>query len=279
MATPSGVKRAAPEGAQPVAAERPAGAPEGPDPTRRLVPRVQAGPAYRPPRRVPYWLVTIVMRVMVNCYLRVRVDGRDHLPSGPALLAFTHGSWLDPFVLVAALPARPDLLFYGPREADMRVGTRNRLMTWSGRAIPFKPDGSDARPSAHLLVAALDAGAHVAIAPEGRIHASEREVLPLASGAAWSALHAGVPIVPIGTTGLGWLRFGRTVRVRIGQPIPARGRPTRASVDALTAELRHALLELVADGRNEPPPGPIGRWLTELFNDWPEGARPDIPPD
>jgi hypothetical protein len=33
------------------------------------------------------------------------------------------------------------------------------------------------------------------------------------------------------------------------------------------------LLELVADAPELTVPGPFGRWLTELFNDWPEGSR------
>ena len=28
-----------------------------------------------------------------------------------------------------------------------------------------------------------------------------------------------------------------------------------------------------ADRPDFRPPGPVGRWLTEVFNDWPEGSR------
>ena len=30
---------------------------------------------------------------------------------------------------------------------------------------------------------------------------------------------------------------------------------------------------LVADAPEVPQPGPVGRWVTERFNDWPEGSR------
>ena len=93
---------------------------------------------------------------------------------------------------------------------------------------------------------------------------------------AFFALRAGVPIVPIGITGTGWLRLGKRVRVRVGAPIAPAGRPTRDAVDALTQEIRASLLALVSDGRDELPPGPLGRWVTELFNDWPEGRRPSL---
>ena len=32
----------------------------------------------------------------------------------------------------------------------------------------------------------------------------------------------------------------------------------------------------VADHPDYPPPGPFGRWLTEVFNEWPEGSRPPV---
>ncbi len=47
-------------------------------------------------------------------------------------------------------------------------------------------------------------------------------------------------------------------------------------MDDLTRRTSDALLQMVADAPDRPPPGRLGRWLTELFNDWPEGARPEI---
>ena len=51
------------------------------------------------------------------------------------------------------------------------------------------------------------------------------------------------------------------------------GRPTREAVDEATAALWLALHGLVGDAPALAPPGRFGRWLTELFNDWPEGSR------
>lgn len=227
--------------------------------------------------RVRYWFSTIVARVAVGAYLRLRVEGRERLPEGPALLCFNHQSWVDPFVLVAALPSRPDLLFFGPREADMRVGRKNRLIAWSHRGVPFRPDKRGLVEVARRVDALFARDGRLAIAPEGRIHAGERVVLPFDDGAAYFAARAGVPIVPIAILGVSWLRFGGTVRVRVGEPIPVPpGRATRDSVKALTVATRRALLDLVADGRDREPPGPVGRWLTEVFQDWPEGSRPPI---
>jgi 1-acyl-sn-glycerol-3-phosphate acyltransferase len=227
--------------------------------------------------RFRYWFSTIAMRVTVGAYLRLRVEGREHLPDGPALLCFNHQSWVDPFVVIAALPARPDLLFFGPKEADMRVGRKNRLIAWSQRGIPFRPDKRGLVEVARRVDSFFAQGGRLAIAPEGRIHAGERVVLPFDDGAAYFAVRAGVPVVPIGILGVSWLRFGGTVRVRIGEPIPVvPGRATRDAVEAMTDATYRALLDLVADGRDREPPGPFGRWFTEVFQDWPEGSRPPI---
>ena len=146
--------------------------------------------AYARPRRFPYWFVALGLKVLVPAWLRIRVEGLDRLPDGPAILCFNHQDWIDPFVMVAALPARPDLVFFGPKEEDMSVGFINRLITWAGRGIPFNPAQTDLLATTRSVQAALDAGVRVAIAPEGRIHAGEQALLPLSEGVAFFALRA-----------------------------------------------------------------------------------------
>ncbi len=73
--------------------------------------------------------------------------------------------------------------------------------------------------------------------------------------------------------GTSWLAFGRRIRVRVGEPIQPVGRPSRDVVDALTGRCHDALAALVRDQPELAAPGPFGRWLTELFNEWPEGSR------
>lgn len=227
--------------------------------------------------RIRYWLTTFVVRLLTGAYLRVRVEGLERLPAGPVLICYNHQSWADPFVLVLALPARPDLLIFGPKETDMRVGAKNRLMTLSQRGVSVRPDKRGLIEVARRVDAHFARGGRLAIAPEGRIHAGERVLLPFEEGAAFFAVRAGVPVVPVAIHGMGWLRFGGTVRVRIGEPLPVvHGRATRDAVAAMTAAAHQALVDLVVDGRDREPPGPFGRWITEVFQDWPEGSRPPI---
>ncbi len=232
------------------------------------------GPSIHPIRRtVRYWVSRIVVAGLVRAYLRVRLDGRERLPAGSAIYCFNHMSWSDPFVLMTVLPFRPRLWFFGPKEEDMAVGGRNRIMTWTGTAIPYKPGKNDLLDVTRHVGAVIATGAVVAIAGEGRIHLRESDLLPLSEGAAYFALRSGVPLVPVAIAGTSWLRLGGRVRVRIGTPIQAEGRPTREAVAALTARAWQDLHDLVGDAPDLSEPGPVGRWITERFNDWPEGSR------
>ena len=228
-------------------------------------------PAWR--RTLRYWIARIAVAILVRAYLRVRIEGRERLAAEPAIYCFNHLGWADPFVLMAVLPFRPRLYFFGPKEEDMGVGARNRVMVWTGTPIPFRPEKDDLLRTTRRVHAVLTGGAVMAIAGEGRIHASESELWPLSEGTAYFALRSGVPIVPIAINGTSWLRFRGRIRVRVGEPQSAGGRPDREVVDGLTLRTWAALHAMVRDAPEVAEPGRFGRWLTERFNEWPEGSR------
>ncbi len=236
-----------------------------------------------PPR--PLWryrLIGRVLRILTRTYSRLILEGAELLPSGASIICFSHQNWADPFFVISALPAAPRTHFFGPEQSDMSRGVRNRLMRWGGVAVPYRPGGRGLLAATRRVEDLLAAGDFVAIAGEGRIHSGESVILPLLEGPAYMALRSGVPLVPVAVNGTSWLGFRRRVRVRIGRPIMPVGetprRPRAETVQALSAEARASLLLLVADFPDPPRSRWIGGRLTELFNDWPEGARPPVPP-
>jgi len=51
------------------------------------------------------------------------------------------------------------------------------------------------------------------------------------------------------------------------------GRPDRQAVEAMTATLASRLRTLVADAPVPERSGRLARWMTDRFNEWPEGSH------
>jgi 1-acyl-sn-glycerol-3-phosphate acyltransferase len=236
-------------------------------------------PPLVPPGRLRYTFIRYGLRFFISLYQRVRVEGADILPTDTNyLVCFNHPGWLDPMVMVAYWPdPRRWVYIFGPKEADMQVGGKNRITRWSRIAVPFRPSKDDLIDTTRRAVRVIKAGFVLAVAGEGRLSDLESEVLPLQDGPAYFALRAGVPIVPAVLIGTRWIRFRGRVTLRIGRPIGLAGRRAdREGIDSLTAELQPAMQALLAGVTDASPPGRFGRWLTDVFND-----RPwlDEPPD
>jgi 1-acyl-sn-glycerol-3-phosphate acyltransferase len=241
----------------------------------RLEDQAPLRPAWR------YRVTRLAAAILAHAYTGCWAEGRSNIPRRPVVLCFSHQNWADPAYVLAALPARPCCHFFGPEQEDMRRGVRNRLMRWAGIAVPYQPGRRGLVAATRRAEELLRRGDSVAIAGEGRIHAGEAVILPLLEGPAYLALRAGVPLVPVAINGTSWLGFRRRVRVRIGQPIDAEGSSDEhvdpAAVAALTARTREDLLLLTAGFPDPPKSRWLGGWLTELFNEWPEGVRPQPP--
>jgi 1-acyl-sn-glycerol-3-phosphate acyltransferase len=190
------------------------------------------------------WTVAFGSRLV----FRMRIQGREHLPStGGYVLAPSHRSMMDiPFVAWLT----PRRLRYMGKVSLFEIPVLGRLFRILG-GFPVQRDGTD-RKALRESIGMLQDGEILLVYPEGtRQHGPKIE--PLQPGAAYLAIRAGVPIVPVGVAGSEEIlrshgtkipRLGR-VAVVVGPPIvppPLRSAVVpRAEVDALTARLHDAL--------------------------------------
>jgi hypothetical protein len=122
---------ASPRGlAQARAAERPR--------RRRRPPEANASVLYRLLRVVGRFVIFVVFR------FRIRTSGQEHLPAdGYLLVAAAHRGWMDPFVVMHAIPAVPRAWFLGSGPSTFTTRWRERLIHRVGGLLPV------ARPGRH----------------------------------------------------------------------------------------------------------------------------------
>jgi 1-acyl-sn-glycerol-3-phosphate acyltransferase len=195
-----------------------------------------------------YRLVRFLVAGGSRIVFRVPIVGRERVPTtGGYVLAPSHRSMMDiPFAGLVT-PRRVRFMGKAPLFRVPLLGAAFRALG----GFPVARDGTD-RKAVRDSVAMLTAGEVLVVYPEGtRQHGPK--IQPLQPGAAYLALRAGVPIVPVGIAGTEEIfrshgtripRFGR-VAIVIGPCIDPPPRTTaavpRAEVEALTAELAERL--------------------------------------
>lgn len=202
-----------------------------------------------------YRFVRALARCVVLAQMRLRVHYAERVPrSGGVLLVSNHLGLTDPLAIGARLPR------------EMRMLGKTELFGWlfvgwaarRARAIPIRRGESD-RQALGTLLRMLRDGECVLIFPEGTYaYAPDPPaMLPLKTGAAWLALRAGVPVVPVGIWGTervwhpsrGWRLWHRPrVEVVFGEPYtpaPPAGLPTRAAFDAATEDMARRIAALL----------------------------------
>ncbi len=176
------------------------------------------------------------------------VVGENAIPPGPVVIAANHFSHVDPFV--AAVAAERPTRFLGVDELFGRSRFFDALTYYLG-VIPM-PRGTVPLQSMRTALNHLGTGGGVTLFPEGRRVSAWGESPPK-QGAAWLAMRARCPLIPMALWGTGEamgledLKLRRhPVRIAIGAPMyPAqyedRGAMTDAWYDWMTRAL--ALLD------------------------------------
>ncbi|MEX0743466.1 MAG: 1-acyl-sn-glycerol-3-phosphate acyltransferase [Actinomycetota bacterium] len=177
-------------------------------------------------------------------WFRLRVEGAGHLPEhGPAVVAMNHESALDIPLVVAA--SRRRITFMAKKELF-----KNGFASWSLHSLgAFRVDRDRFDLVAvQRALAVLQRGDVLGMYPEGT--RSPGQLLPFLHGAAWLALHAGVPLVPCSISGTE--HAGRAtspgrvpVRIRFHEAIAVERSDDpaerRRRAEQLTARLREAI--------------------------------------
>jgi 1-acyl-sn-glycerol-3-phosphate acyltransferase len=185
------------------------------------------------------WARTTLWGARVICGIRFTVEGRENLPEGAALIASRHESAFDTFVWLLLVPH----CAYVVKMELVRIPLLGPLMPLAGMIPVERTAGAAAlRRLAADVGAALAADRQVVIFPEGTRMPHEAPVV-LQPGIVLLAARTGAPVVPVATdSGRLWGRrafrkYPGTVRIRIGQPIPA-GLPRPEFMAQLAANLR-----------------------------------------
>jgi 1-acyl-sn-glycerol-3-phosphate acyltransferase len=179
---------------------------------------------------------------------RVTVVGAEHLAAhAAAVYASNHTSYMDTPVIFASLPfqfrilAKKDLWrwafigWYLNRSGQIPIDTENTHATLSSL-------GAGART--------LRAGMPLFVFPEGG-RTTTGTMQPFLSGAAYLAIRAQVPLVPLALSGVYELLpihthhfFPGEVTLHVGEPIVTKGMTVRQT-EALTEQLRGAIVAML----------------------------------
>lgn len=214
-------------------------------------------------------LLLLLGRVVFG--LKFEFRGLERAPRGEPLLVAgaPHRNWIDPFLIVMALPAVPRVYFLGSAEGMFNKWWKRLVIAILGGAVPVSTARQLNREALQTALDLLAADNHLGLFPEGwgQEQQPPDEVQPIQRGVAFLAARSGRRILPVGLAGTQELWRGKTLRVCIGAPLPGLPpKPARADEQALLDQLRTSLRSL----QPPLPPEPLdGRkpwpWLTRLL--------------
>ena len=213
---------------------------------------------------------------------RIETSGREHLPGGGYfLVGAAHRGWMDPFVVLHALPVEPRAWFLGSAPSTFTSRWRELLIHRVGGLLPVWRGGVGVDQHVAAARAVVANGAVFVQMPEGTVSGPPGRLGPFRTGWALIALRARAPIVPFAMAGTEELHLGKRMASRILPPtsvaellgpawdgsLPAEGSRDELALarrlsDALAAMLGPVVEEL--HPRTIHPPGRPKRFARRL---------------
>jgi hypothetical protein len=236
-----------------------------------------------------YRLLRLVARFMLFGVFRFRIaaTGRERLPAtgGYLLIGAAHRGWMDPFVVMHALPTEPRAWFLGSAPSTFTARWREVLIHRLGGLLPVWRGGVGIEPHVASARAVVRNGAVFVQMPEGTVSGPPGRIGPFRTGAALIALRTGATVVPLAMAGTEELYVGRRMASEVLPPTSARellgdawdgilppegSRAELALARALTERFEGLLapvVERLHPGTVDPPGHPrrLRRRLTWLF--------------
>jgi acyl-[acyl-carrier-protein]-phospholipid O-acyltransferase/long-chain-fatty-acid--[acyl-carrier-protein] ligase len=200
---------------------------------------------------LPDALLRFVLWALTRTLYRIRIEGRDNIPSkGGALFVCNHVSWVDAMLLLASTDRRVRFVMF----KDIY---EKKSVNWGARILGVIPISSYQRPrelikSLQVASAAIRDGDVVGIFAEGEI-TRIGQLLPFRRGFERIMKDVDAPIIPIALDGVlgspSSFKHGKIVRglpSRIPYPVTVSfGKPLPANATAFT--VRQSVQQLLAD--------------------------------
>jgi hypothetical protein len=209
-------------------------------------PEAKASILYRLLRLVGRFVIFGVFR------FRIRTSGQEHLPRGGYLVVgAAHRGWMDPFVVMHAIPAQPRAWFLGSAPSTFTSRWRERLIHRLGGLLPVWRGGIGIEQHVASARAVIANGAVFAQMPEGTVSGPPGRLGPLRTGWAVIALRTDAPIVPLAMAGTEELYLGRRMASQVLPVTSVRALAGLAAGDSLPVEgsrAEFALARTMSDG-------------------------------
>jgi 1-acyl-sn-glycerol-3-phosphate acyltransferase len=174
-----------------------------------------------------YRAVRLLVRFLCFGLFRFKIatSGQEHIPTGGGylLVAAAHRGWMDPFVVMHALPVEPRAWILGSAPSALTSRWRELLARRIGGLLPVWRGGVGIDGHVESARAVIANGAVFVQMPEGTVSGPAGRLGPLRNGWSIIAQRTDAPILPLAMAGTEELYIGRRMVSRVLPPTTVRG--------------------------------------------------------